>query len=154
MALNIYDEDKNIYGSLAVTGSEDGRFGPFRTHVDGRLGGSFEQVVYIRNDDVTDYYTDIVLEYQTTLYTDMGVLGSTGWGVKTVVGERRPTEAEWGVVQSGNRLELPDIGSTAAGDTSTYIPVWIRVYCPGGVAAQIRESQELIVSYRVRKVGT
>ncbi len=39
----------------------------------------------------------------------------------------------WKVEKS---LKIPDIGSDEAADTSTYHPIWFRVYCPGGTEAQ------------------
>lgn len=153
MGLKFYDENKVVYGSQTPVGDEDGRFGPERTNSDGRLGGPYERVVYIRNDDVSNYYTNIVLSYESTLYNDIGEFGDSGWGIKYMYGERRPTEAEWDEVRSGEPLVLPDIGTTLAADTYTYHPFWIRVYCPGDKAAQIRENQLLRVSYYDRKVG-
>ena len=43
-------------------------------------------------------------------------------------------------------MAVPDIGGPGAADTSTYHPVWIRVYAPGGLAAQLREGQEIQVT--------
>ena len=154
MALKLYNSDKTVYGSLPTqSDSEDSRFGPARTHYDGRLGGPHEFIVYIRNDDPANYYTNLVLSYETELYGDIGELGDSGWGVKYMYGERRPTEAEWDEVRSGEPVVLPDIGTTEAADTYTYHPVWVRIYCPGDTAAQLRENQRLRISYYERKVG-
>jgi hypothetical protein len=153
MALQIFDVDKNVYASLAILATEISRQGPARTFSDGRLGGAHEQIVYLRNDNSSTYYTDLVLSFEQTLYNDTGAFGDTGWGVKYLYGERRPTEAEWDEVRSGEPLSIPDIGTTAAADTSTYHPVWIRVYCPGDTAAQIRESQRIRLSFYEKKVG-
>jgi hypothetical protein len=154
MGLKLYNDDKTIFGTLPVQkASEDSRFGPQRTHSDGRLGGAFETVVYVRNDDPSTYFTDIVMSYESELYNDVGEFGDSGWGIKYMYGERRPTEAEWDEVRSGEPLALPDIGSTVAADTYTYHPFWMRVYCPGGTAAQLRENQRLRISYYERKVG-
>lgn len=155
MALVFYDEDKVAYGSLATVGPfESGRQGPHRTFIDGRLGGAHEQVIYIRNDDANNYYTSITLGYEHDNYADLGEFGATGWGVKFLYGERRPTEAEWDAVSSGEDISVPNIGDTSAGDTTTYHPVWIRVYCPGNAAAHIRENQRLRVKLYERLVGT
>ena len=155
MALSFYDEDKVVYSAKATVGAfEASRQGPHRTFSDGRLGGAHEQVVYVRNDDAANYYTNIVVSYEQDSYDDYGEFGATGWGVKYIYGERRPTEAEWDAVSSGASLSLADIGDTTAADTTTYHPVWIRVYCPGGVAAHIRENQRLRISFYERLVGT
>lgn len=154
MGLKFYNEAKVLYTSLPTTGSEVERQGPFRSYSDGRLGGAFEQLVYIRNDDVANYYTNLSVGYEENIYQDTGEFGETGWGVKYMYGERRPTEAEWDEVASGEPITLPDIGSTLAADTSTYHPIWIRVYCPGNTAAQLRENQLLRVSYLSTNVGS
>lgn len=154
MALKLYDENKDVMSSLPVRDdSEDSRFGPARTHYDGRLGGGHEFITYIRNDDSGTYYTNLVLSYESELYGDTGEFGDSGWGVKYMYGERRPTEAEWDEVRSGEPVALPDIGSTLAADTYTYHPIWVRIYCPGDTASQLRENQRLRIYYYERKVG-
>lgn len=153
MSLQFFDENKDVYPGLPVLSLEDGRFGPSRTSFDGRLGGAQEKIVYVRNNDSSNYYTNLILSYESVAYDDSGELGSTGWGVKYLYGERRPTEAEWDEVRSGEPLAIPDIGTTLAADTYTFHPIWIRVYCPGGVAAQHRDNQRIKLSYYSKKVG-
>ena len=153
MALRFFDEDKNVFAGLPVLSTETTRQGPARTFSDGRLGGAHEQITYLRNDDPSTYYTDLVLSYHQDLYSDTGEFGNTGWGVKYLYGERRPTEAEWDEVRSGEPLSIPDIGTTLAADTYTFHPIWIRVYCPGNIAAQIRENQRVKLSFYEKKVG-
>ena len=85
-------------------------------------------------------------------YADTGEFGTTGWGIKLMYGKRRPTEEEWDLVKSGAAIILPDIGSIEAADTFTNHPVWVRVYCPGGEAAQIRENMQLKLTYLIKEV--
>ena len=40
-------------------------------------------------------------------------------GVSLMYGTRRPTEAEWDLVRSGDGIQIPDIETTEAADTST-----------------------------------
>ena len=68
-------------------------------------------------------------------------------------GTRRPTEAEWDLVRSGDGIKIPDIGSTEAADTFTNHPVWTRIYCPALEPADIRENMQLKITYYARKVG-
>lgn len=143
MALSFYDSDKVVFGAEDV----------LRSFHDGFNGESNEQIIYIRNDDVARYYTNLVMSYQSLAYDDFGVFGSTGWGTKLMYGERRPTEAEWDLVRSGDPLNLPDIGTTDLADTSTYHPIWVRVICPGGEVAHIRENQTITLSFFERMVG-
>jgi len=153
MALRFFNDDKEAYASLAIVGTEANRQGPHRTFSDGRLGGAHEQLVYLRNDNPSTYYTDLTLSYEQDIYNDSGEFGDTGWGIKYLYGERRPTEAEWDEIRSGEPLVLPDIGSTLAADTYTFHPIWMRVYCPGGQAAQLRENQRVRLSFYEKKVG-
>lgn len=152
MAIILYDENKNQFTSLNIVNDEAARFGPFRTFADGRLGGAYEQIIYLRNNDPTVYYTNVTVTYKCELYDDSGEYGNTGWSVKYLYGERRPTEAEWDNVRTAEPLSLPDIGTIDAADTYTYHPIWIRVYCPGNISATIRDNQRLLISYYDRKV--
>lgn len=147
MGLNFYDKDKVIFSKVGDI------FGPERTFHDGYIGSVFENVVYIRNDDPTKWYTNITLVLELSGYGDIGEFGTTGWGIKFLYGERRPTEAEWDLVRSGDAISIPDIGVQDDADTHTYHPIWYRVFCPGGESAQIRENQKLRLLYFKRNVG-
>lgn len=143
MGLSFYNSSKVAFGETDV----------LRSFHDGHLGASWEDLIYIRNDDSARYFTNLVLRYTATNYDDYGEFGSTGWGVKFMYGQRRPTEAEWDLVRSGDPLVLPDIGDTSAADTHTYHPIWVRVICPGGQAAQIREGQTITLGKLEKLVG-
>lgn len=142
MGLAFYDDSKTLFG-----------VSPLRTFHDGHLGGSQEKLIYLRNDDSAKYYTNITVHLEVDSYEDFGPFGTTGWGVKYIYGERRPTEAEWDEVRAGDAIAIPDIGDTSLADTFTYHPIWVRVYCPGGEPAQIRENQTIKVFYFERNVG-
>lgn len=142
MALNFYDDSKLLFGAL-----------PLRTFHNGHQGGAHESLVYLRNDDSGKYYKNVTVHLRLDSYEDAGELGTSGWGVKFIYGERRPTEEEWEQVRPGDSIAIPDIGDTLAADTSTYHPVWVRVYCPGKEPAQIREVQSLRVYFFERNVG-
>ena len=128
---------------------------PVRARHDGRLGGADEQLLYINNDDPTVYYTDlsIVLESDGS-YDELGEYGSSGWSFKFHYGERQPTEAEWDVVRSGEAIDLPDIGTIDTADTSTYLPVWLRVYAPGNIGAQYRTGYRIVINGYPKLLGT
>jgi hypothetical protein len=143
MSLAIYDEDQIVFG-----GSDK-----FRPFVNGYPGGAHEEIIYIRNDDVTRWFTNVVLSVVASVYDADGELGSSGIGFKFIYGERRPTEAEWDVVKSGQPLTLPDIGTISLANTSTYHPCWIRVWVPGGTSAGIDDSFTLRLSFLPRLVG-
>jgi hypothetical protein len=143
MGLRFYDSDQNLYSSTDF----------FRSVVDGHVGGIYEEVFYLRNDDATRYFTNIIVSYLSDVYSMNGPDGDSGWGIKFMYGERRPTEAEWDLVRAGDPIQIPNIGSTEAEDTSTYHPIWVRIYCPGNQTAQNRGSQTIRVSYLERVVG-
>jgi hypothetical protein len=147
MGLAFYNSEQDIFSKV------DDVFGPQRTFHDGHLGGVYEDIVYVRNDDPTKWYTNITMILELSAYGDIGEFGTTGWSVKFLYGQRRPTEAEWDLVRSGDAIAIPDIGEQPAADTSTYHPIWFRVFCPGGDPAQIRENQMLRLLYFKRNVG-
>lgn len=135
MALAFYDADQVAFGANSM-----------RSFHDGNLGGAHEQKIYVRNGDALKYYSSVVIKYTGSVAT------SNGWSVKFIKGERQPTEAEWDQVASGADLALDDIGNSSAADTSTYFPVWVRFYCPGGTSAAINVAQSLTVEAYERVV--
>jgi hypothetical protein len=126
---------------------------PLRTFHNGHIGGLHEQLVFIRNEDPAKWYTNIQLAPEVIGgYDDSGSFGTSGWGIKLMYGRRRPTEEEWDIMKYGSVIQIPDIGSIEAADTFTNHPVWVRVYCPGNEAAQIRENMQLKLTYLVKEV--
>lgn len=129
MALAIYDENQAVLSTN------------LHAYVDGVSGGVYEFKVFVRNDQILNWYTNVTLEYQ--------VNGASGWfdpatsrvNVKMFTPSSssqsgtRPTSRDWAAITPSDSLSLPDIGSNVAGNTS-YIPVWIRVFVPGRTDAQ------------------
>ena len=141
--LKLYKEDLSSYST-----------NPLRTFHNGYIGGAHEELIYIRNDDSSAYYTNVVASPELIGgYNDSGEFGTTGWGIKLMYGKRRPTEAEWDLVRSGDGIKIPDIGSSQAADTFTNHPVWARVYCPAGEPADIKENMQIKITYHTKKVG-
>lgn len=139
MGIRIYDADQVLYSSMAGT-----QYGPARTNYDGRLGGAQEFLIFVRNNDASKYYTDVQLSIvETTPDDSVGPYGDTGWSIKLLYGTRQPTEAEWDSAPNDPLLVLPDIGESGSANTATYFPVWVRIYAPGGIAAQLRSGQEI-----------
>lgn len=145
MALAFYDDDD----TTPVIYTTD----PLRSFHHGQLGSIHEEMINIRNADAGTYYTNVSLAFQVKTYNDFGELGISGWSVKLMYGARRPTEAEWDLIASGATIQLPDIGTTGGADITTYHPVWIRIYSPGGELAQIRDNQQLKLLAFERIVG-
>ena len=127
---------------------------PMRSFHNGHVGDAHEQLFFIRNQNPSKYYTNVkVTPIFTGGYTDDGEFGSSGWGIKLMYGKRQPTNQEWDMIDSGASIFIPDIGTCEAADTFTNHPVWVRIYCPGGEDAQIRENMQLDITYYVREVG-
>lgn len=142
MGLAFYDSSQTAFGTDIL-----------RSFHDGHLGELWEDVIYLRNDSASRYYTNLVLSYTVDSYQDFGEFGTTGWGIKFMYGQRQPTEAEWDLVRSGDPLTIPDIGTTLQADTFTYHPIWVRIICPGEQSAQIRENQRVNLGFLERLVG-
>jgi len=98
---------------------------------DGRIGGERDRLVYVRNDDILRYYTDIQVS-PTDSSGDNIVNGTTsGFFWKLMLKDIAPTNAEWALVSPGNTISLgADLGDTTAGDIVTYLPFWVRVAIP------------------------
>ena len=97
---------------------------------DGTTGGSIDTKLYIRNDDLTLWFSDIQVkpfEDGTTL----NVVGGPAWEMRVLEKDIVPTTEEWFEVVAGNQITLSsDIGDSERGDISTYLSFWIRVTVP------------------------
>ena len=122
------------------------------TH-EGYRGSSDDILIHIRNDNASKYYEDVrlVAENLSEILEDEG-WGDTGWGVKLSYGSRQPTEREWTAIAPGLELQLPNIGSISAGDTSTDFPCWVRISCPGNQSAQLKQNLQLKLLFLERNV--
>lgn len=142
MALQFYDSTKTLFSG-----------NPLKTSLDGRYGSVRDSLIYVKNNDVSKYYTNLSVSTVYGVYPDAGEFSNTGWSVKYLYGERRPTEAEWDTAKPDVPLALPDIGSTVAADTTTYHPIWVRVIAPAA-PAQRRSSQTINITGRENNVGS
>lgn len=89
--------------------------------------------VFLRNDDATKWYKDIVL----TPVDLEGIVGDedvsydeTGWGMKIYPGSTEPSSDEWEALDWGNSISMSDIGSSGSPDTTTYHSFWILITSP------------------------
>lgn len=146
MSLTIYNEDQLLVTDLG---------GEIVTAHNGVTGESVDVLFYLRNDDANVYYTDLELSFTDSDATDdtLGVYGS-GRGFKLSVGSRQPSDTEWEDVVAGDFVELDDIGTTSAPDTTTYFPVWMRVIVPGSTKIQTFKDVKLVVTAVERLIGS
>lgn len=124
------------------------------TH-NGKLGGTYDQLIYIQNDDPTVYYTDISIYPVSSTYDDIRAeFGETGFGVKLLNKADKPSELEWDTVRAGEPIYLEDIGSTNGADITSLSSIWVRVICPGLTPAQIKSNMSIKCVFSVKQLGT
>lgn len=135
MALNLYAIPEETHGFTSLA--------PFTVTFDGRRGGAIDRKVYLRNDHLRRWYSNISLEAidLSTERLSMVTEGVPGFFWKLATSDRPLFPEEWDLVTKGNTLSLSsDIGSATLGDITTYIPIWIRVQVPQYLAiATIKE---------------
>jgi hypothetical protein len=102
---------------------------PFTVTLDGRAGGQIEQRLYLRNDDVTFYYTGITLRPIDTIGNSI-TDGTDGYSWKLRAGNTQPTSDEWAAITAGALISFADVGGLGSPNTSTYQPFWVRVEIP------------------------
>ena len=141
MSLGIYSSAD----SSSVFSSDQTFTKPVIFSFDGVSGGTRIIQMYIRNDDITKYYTGIELTPITESGQDI-INGSDGFSWKLIEGSSQPTEENWLIVSDGNTISFSNIGSSGNGDDSTYLPFWVRVTIPRNVSIQSFENVKLRIT--------
>lgn len=93
---------------------------------DGTKGEAVTSRLFLHNDDISKYYTNIKLWAENI---------PSNWSVKLLIKQDMPTETEWAAVSSGNQVIFSQIGSQAAPDLD-YHPFWIRWKIPPNTPIQ------------------
>ena len=161
MSLSIYKEVST--GTYVVHQSlldpPDSNFLPVVTTHDGTLGEIVEIKLFVRNDDPTEYYENIVITPVCTTSPDDTIGTATGHGVKLYRRgslasdiQPQPTEAEWEAIDYGTSITMPNIGISGFGDTASYLGFWYRVECPAGAKAANLENIVLRISFVAQPV--
>lgn len=138
-----------IYSAADATTklSDDGSFNnPLNLTFDGRLGGTKEVRLYIRNDNPLYYYTDITLVPTDPSAEPIINDPDNGYVWKLSVGDTQPTTSDWKNISGANQITFTDIGSAGTPDTSTYLPFWILIQVPPGLAVDIKDAVKLQIS--------
>lgn len=131
MALDIYTEPSS--GTKLSSGDATN---PFAITFDGRIGGTKEVRLFVRNDNATVYYTDIELTLSDSDTNDH-VDGSTaGFEWKLIAGDAQPTLNDWAHTDAGNEITLPDLGSSGTPNITSYLPFWVQIKVPRNVDIQ------------------
>lgn len=125
--------------------SNEGAFtNPLSHSFNGITGEIIEQRYYLRNDDVTHWYSEITI--QAVDHGDVIVDGTDGYSWKLIAGDERPLEEQWEMAVAGASIEMDDIGTASAGDESTYLPFWLRIEVPRGAPVESFQGVTLDVS--------
>lgn len=136
MALDLYefDQDNNQYVKVSQNGLQTS---PIQTSHDGTNGEVVEKKIYVRSDDTAFYYTNLQLKGTPARKVRVGDQNypEAFIGLKLSAGDTQPTRNEWLAIESGNVMELDDIGDSNAGDNS-YKPFWVQVNIPTGTRVQ------------------
>lgn len=151
MALGIY---KLITGTSYSSYSSDGSGdSPISSLHDGRTTGDQTLQLFLRNDDLNVYYTNIVIScVQTDAGTEYLDNSTSGWGIKLRSGVSEPTQEEWDITDWNNQLSMSNIGTSTDGDTTTYAPFWYLIQHPAQIPADIVEVVKLRVEAIERAV--
>lgn len=143
MGLGVYNEP------FGVKYSEDGsQVTPVTTTHKGNEGEVIEILLYLRNDDPNQWYSDIsIVGIDNTAPDDtQGDLG-TGWGVKLSPGLEQPTKSKWTSIKFANKILMSTIGGVGDPDTTTFYPFWYRIQSPPGVDVQTKKDIKLQIDF-------
>jgi hypothetical protein len=151
MGLKLYNKKDDVFYEI----SSDDMTNPVTTVHDGRTGDTQTVQLFIRNDDITKWFSNIEISsldlVDANPYGDV-YFSETGWGVKLSSSELEPNEDEWTDISWGNRIMISAIGADTGADTTTYYPFWYLVTCPPNTNAIIKEDIVLNVSYTENSV--
>lgn len=124
----------SVYSSTGERFSEDGaQSKPITTTHKGNDGEVVELLLYLRNDDPFQWYSDITITSDDISSPDdtEGDRG-TGWGIKFSAGVEQPTKSKWSTIKFGNTISMPVVGGIGSPDTTTFYPFWYRIQSPPG----------------------
>lgn len=148
MALHVYE--KTGPATYVQVSENDSKTNPLTTTHHGRDGNTFEQRFYVRSDNIARTNTQIqVLVDDGTggawIDIDPALPGASGWGIK-LMGElpadRDATEEDWGAINYGDPIDIPDIVL----DDATYVTFWYRVESPRSINIGNKENIELYIA--------
>lgn len=123
---------------------------PISTVHDGKTGDIKTVQLYLRNDDKTKWFSNVLAEpvdLENTGSFDDVAYTETGWGVKLNAGAVEPTTGEWDDLGWGEQISLSNVGSASVYDTTTYQPFWYYITCPPNEDVKIKLDIVLDVNY-------
>lgn len=110
---------------------------PFTLTFDGRLEGRIHKKIYLRNDSVETYYTDIVVETIDTSGENIVDGSENKFWWKLFEGDINPPQESWDLIEPGNSINISvNLGNSLLGDIVTFISIWVQVSVPRGLDIQ------------------
>lgn len=125
MALGLYTEPK----ASKIISSDSSFTSSLSIAIDGKTGGEIAKKLYVRNDDLTRWYSSITLSTSDSSGRGLNA-GNYGYSWKLYKTDQIPTLETWNTISSGNTITLDNLGNSSLGDTATYISFWVRVKIP------------------------
>jgi hypothetical protein len=133
MSLGIYyKNEENQY--IEVSRDQDLSL-PIKTIHNGRTGDYKVFQLYIRNNDTSKNFSNIVVSPEDFLnpYGDNEAMyNESGWGVKLSTSVSLPSVAEWENTPWG------EVASFALIEGTNYIPFWYYITCPPNNKVEIK----------------
>jgi hypothetical protein len=137
MGLYIYENSTDT-AHLSV---DDAFSNPLLLTQDGRVGGTVEKKLYVKNNDDTYDYSSIQVYVEQTSGSVDFVNGTKGFYIKLYAGDTQPTLEQWQTISPGNTISLSNIS-----DTATALPFWMKIYCPTNVPVQHIKGVKIVLS--------
>ena len=139
LGIYAYDEFEEQYVAYTLMPDENN---PITIVNNPKEYSSIQDKLYIRNDAVDKYYTDVTLQWTPSLVVDSPL----GIEYKILVQENQPTEAEWAAVTSGDLEEIGDVGTSTQASLD-FTPFWIKIEIPRSIPQGVYEDIALSHSY-------
>jgi hypothetical protein len=139
MGISLYHKENDQF----VTGSI------ITTH-DGKSGDVHAVQLFLRNDDVNLWFSNIQVtpvDSTATASLDETDYDSTGWGVRLIAGDNEPSASHWSSTNWGIAISMPNIGASGSADISTYYSFWYQITCPPNENAETKQNIVFRVTY-------
>lgn len=116
---------------------------------DGTRGGAIVKQLFVRNDNIDRYYTDIILSVIDSSSEDRHL--QINWYWKLIQSSVEPANSRW--ITATSSVSIPDIGTSLNGNDFSYTSVFLRVETPAHIPAQIIENIGLQLTGKEHLVG-
>lgn len=137
MGLAIYTQIGGA--SHSINGAGDN---PITTTHNGRIGGTKELLLFLRNDDPAFNTTNITVQPTDLSAPPNDVDGSSGFGVKLRAGATKPTDEEWAATSFATLVSIPDLNNP-----NIYAPFWYQTTLPSNTDVQTKTDIGLQVTF-------